>query len=77
MCDVLGNIRLRMWVDPCGQVVSFAAGSDTHNKSEQRNIALRIVKFTVSLNSRLNRFSFTLNVTDACQVMRMSTGALR
>jgi hypothetical protein len=28
MCDVSGNIRLRMWIDPCGQIVSFAMCSD-------------------------------------------------
>jgi len=46
-------------------------------KNEKRNTAPRIVKFTVSLNSRLNQFSFTLSVTDVCHVMHMSKGALR
>jgi len=82
MCDVPGNIWLRMWVVPRGQVVSLAACSEakkkkTKKKSEKRNVAVRIVMFTVSLNSHLERISVALNVADARQVMHMPKGALQ
>jgi hypothetical protein len=77
MCDVPGNIWLHMWVVPCGEVVSLAACSDAKKKSEKRKVAVRIVLFTVSLNSHLDRISVAHNVTDARQVMHMLTGALQ
>jgi hypothetical protein len=71
MCDVSRNIRLRMWLDPCGEIVSFAMCSDAKKKvggggeSERINIVLKILKFTVSINSHLNQIIVTLNVIDA------------
>jgi len=35
MCDVSENIRLHMMVDPYGQFVSFAAGSDAKKKTRK------------------------------------------
>ena len=49
----------------------------TKKKSEKRNVAVRIVMFTVSLNSHLERISVALNVADARQVMHMPKGALQ
>jgi hypothetical protein len=72
MCDVSGNIRLRMWIDPRGEIVSFAMCSDAKKKGgggERRNIALKILKFTVSINSHLNQIIVTLNMIDACQLV--------